>query len=473
MAFQDLRSFIRRLEEEGELHRVKAEVDWDLELSHIAKINEQKQGPALLFENVKGYSSPVFTSALATARRLALALDLPGEMSLMQIAQQWANRVRSKIPPREVRTGPCKENIDLGDKVNILKFPVPKYYENDGGRYIGTTHCIISKSPESGWINVGTHRMQVLDQRSAGIWMIPGKHIQLHLKEYERLGKPMPVAVAIGVDPIAFLVSSAPFPPGECEYDFMGALRGEPVEVVKAETVDIPVPAAAEVILEGEVDPVDLKPEGPYGEYSGYYQASWPKPYMKIKCVTYRNNPIHWGCTTGRPITDIHMLMSLNRTAQLWADLTSIGIPGLKGVYCPPETGGYFTAIVSIRQLYAGHARQVGTAVLSCPSGTYSTKLVVVVDEDVDPTDLSQVWWAIGMRFQPNRGTEILNRGLSSHIDPSLHIDQKDYTSRMIIDATIPFEWSEEKRPRLIHLTEDVVERVKRRWSEYFPDQHR
>jgi 4-hydroxy-3-polyprenylbenzoate decarboxylase len=469
MPFQDLRSFIRRLEEEGELHRVKSEVDWNLELSHIAKINEQKQGPALLFENVKGYNSPVFTSALATAKRLALALDLPGEMSLMEIAQQWANRVRSKIPPREVRTGPCKENIDLGDEVNILKFPVPKYYENDGGRYIGTTHCIISKSPETGWINVGTHRMQVLDQRSAGIWMIPGKHIQLHLKEYERLGKPMPVAVAIGVDPIAFLVSSAPFPPGECEYDFMGALRGEPVDVVKAETVDLPVPAGAEVILEGEVDPVELKPEGPYGEYSGYYQASWPKPYMKIKCVTYRNNPIHWGCTTGRPITDIHMLMSMNRTAQLWADLNSIGIPGLKGVYCPPETGGYFTAIVSIRQLYAGHARQVGTAVLSCPSGTYSTKLVVVVDEDVDPTDLSQVWWAIGMRFQPNRGTEILNRGLSSHIDPSLHINQKTYTSRMIIDATIPFEWPEEERPQLIHLTEDVVERVKRRWNEYFP----
>jgi phenylphosphate carboxylase beta subunit len=469
MPYRDLRSFISRLEEMGELHRVKTEVDWDLELSHVAKINEQRQGPALLFEKVKGYSTPVFTSALATAKRLALALDLPPHLNLVDIAKEWAARVRSKIPPREVQTGPCKENKDFGDKVNILKFPVPRYYEKDGGRYIGTTNCIVSRSPETGWINVGTHRMQVLDEKSAGIWMIPGKHIQLHLKEYERLGKPMPVAVAIGVDPIAFLVASAPFPPNECEYDFMGAIRGEEVEVVKAETVDLPVPATAEVILEGEVDPFDLKPEGPYGEYSGYYQASYPKPYRKIKCVTYRNDPIHWGCTTGRPITDIHMLMSMNRTAQLWADLNAIGIPGLKGVYCPPETGGYFTAIVSVRQLYPGHARQVGTAVLSCPSGTYSTKLVVVVDDDVDPTDLSQVWWAVGMRFQPNRGTEILNRGLSSHIDPSLLIDEKEYTSRMIIDATTPFEWPEEKRPLLIALTEEVLQKVRRRWDEYFP----
>jgi 4-hydroxy-3-polyprenylbenzoate decarboxylase len=471
MAYKDLRAFISRLEESGELHRVKAEVDWNLELSHVAKINEQRQGPALLFENVKGYSTPVFTSALATTKRLAMALDLPSHYNLMEVAREWAQRVKRKIPPKPAQTAPCRENIDLGEKVNILKFPIPRYYEKDGGRYIGTTHCIISQSPETGWINIGTHRMQVLDQKSAGIWMIPGKHIQLHLKEYERLKKPMPVAVAIGVDPILFLVASAPFPPGECEYDFMGALRGEPVEVVKGETVDLPVPANAEVILEGEVDPFDLKDEGPYGEYSGYYQATFPKPYMKIKCVTYRNNPIHWGCTTGRPITDIHMLMALNRTAQLWADLEAVGIPGLKGVYCPPETGGYFTAIVSIKQLYPGHARQVGTAVLSCPSGTYSTKLVVVVDDDVDPSDLSQVWWAIGMRYQPNRGTEILTRGLSSHIDPSLLIGEKEYTSRLIIDATTPFEWPEEKRPVLITLTEEVVEKVKKRWGEYFPSQ--
>ena len=470
MAYRDLREFINQLEKEGELQRIKAEVDWDLELSHISKLSDEKGGPALLFENVKGYSTPVFVSALASAKRLAVALDFPRDLSVMGSAREWMRRtLKEKIPAVEVATGPCKENIDMGDKVNLLKFPVPKYYKGDGGRYIGTTHCIISKSPETGWVNLGTHRMQVLDKSHAGIWMIPGKHVWLHLKEYEKLGKPMPVAVAIGVDPTIFLCSSAPFPPQECEYDYIGALRGLPVEVVKGETVDLPIPATAEVVLEGEVDPTALRDEGPYGEYSGYYQATFPKPFMKVNCITYRNNPIHWGCTTGKPITDIHILQALNRTALLWTDLEKMGLPGIQGVYCPPETGGYFTAIVSIKQLYAGHARQVGTAVVSCPSGAYSTKLVVVVDDDVDPSDLSQVWWAIGMKFQPDRGTDILKRGFSSHIDPSLPIEEKDTTSRMIMDATTPFEWKAEKKPTLITLDDEVVKSVKKRWGEFFP----
>ena len=251
----------------------------------------------------------------------------------------------------------------------------------------------------------------------------------------------------------------------------IGALRGAPVETVKGETVDLPVPAHAEMVIEGEVDPFDLKDEGPFGEYSGLYQAAYPKPYLKVKCITYRNNPIHWGCTTGRPITDVHILMSLNRTATLWTDLESIGIPGIKGVYCPPETGGYFTAIVSVKQMYPGHSRQVGTAVFASPSGNYSTKLVVVVDDDIDPSNLSQVWWAIGMRFQPDRSVDILKRGLSSHIDPSLPMGQKNYTSRMILDATTPFEWEEKYMPVPIELTHSIMIKLKKRWKEYFPGQ--
>ena len=219
MAYRDLRAFINRLDESGELHRIKAEVDWNLELSHIAKINEERGGPALLFEKVKGYKTPVFTSALATPKRLAVALDLPENLGIVEIAKEWARKGRNKIPPKKAATGPCKENIVKGKNIDLLKFPIPKYYEKDGGRYIGTTNCIISRSPSTGWINIGTHRMQVIDKDKAGIWMIPGKHVQLHLKEYEKLKKPMPVAVAIGVDPIMFLCASAPFPAEESEYD--------------------------------------------------------------------------------------------------------------------------------------------------------------------------------------------------------------------------------------------------------------
>jgi 4-hydroxy-3-polyprenylbenzoate decarboxylase len=196
------------------------------------------------------------------------------------------------------------------------------------------------------------------------------------------------------------------------------------------------------VILEGYVDPTEMKHEGPYGEYSGHYQASFPKPVFNIECVTYRNNPIHWGCTTGTPITDIHMLQTLNRSALLWSDLENMGIPGIKGVCCPPETGGYFSAIVSIKQMYLGHATQVATACVSAASGNYSTKLVVVVDDDIDPSNLSEVWWAIG---------------------------EKIYTSRILIDATIPFEWEEKDKPTVVRLNDEIVKKVRERWKEYFP----
>jgi phenylphosphate carboxylase beta subunit len=468
MAYKDLREFISKLEEGGELKRIKAEVDWNLELCTIAKLNEEKRGPALLFENVKDYSTPVLTSAFSTPRGVALALGLPKTTSLVDTIRTWVERSKTKISPVWVSGGPCKENIDKRDKVDILKFPVPRWYEGDGGRYIGTTCCIITKDPETGWVNVGTHRMMVHDKKSTGIWMIPGKHIQLQFAKYAKRNERMPVAVAIGVDPVMFACSSAPFPINECEYDYIGGIRGEPFQVTRGETVDLPVPASAEVILEGYVDPKESKHEGPYGEYSGHYQAAYPKPVFRIECVTYRNHPIHWGCTTGRPITDIHMLQTLNRSALLWRDLEHMGVPGIRGVCCPPETGGYFTAIVSIKQLYLGHARQVATACVSVASGNYSTKLVVVVDDDIDPSNLSEVWWAIGMRYQPDRGTDILNRGRCSPIDPSLHMGDKNYTSRILIDATIPFEWEEKDRPVVIKLTDEVVKRVQTRWEEFF-----
>jgi 4-hydroxy-3-polyprenylbenzoate decarboxylase len=312
--------------------------------------------------------------------------------------------------------------------------------------------------------------MMVHDEKSTGIWMISGKHIQLQLAKYAERKQRMPVAVAIGVDPVVFMCSSAPFPMDECEYDYMGGIRGQALELTKAETVDLPVPATAEVILEGYVDPTELRHEGPYGEYSGHYQAAYPKPVLRVECVTHRNNPIHWGCTTGMPITDIHMLQTLNRSALLWSDLEKMAIPGIKGVCCPPETGGYFTAIVSIKQLYLGHANQVATACVSAASGNYSTKLVVVVDDDIDPSNLSQVWWAIGMRYQPDRDTNIITRGRCSPIDPALDIGNKNYTSRILIDATIPFEWEAGNRPEVVRLSDEIVEKVKRNWKGYFSD---
>jgi phenylphosphate carboxylase beta subunit len=461
----DLRDFIKKFEGEGELKRIKAEVDWNLEMSHIAKLNEERGGPALLFEKVKGNPYQVLSSVCTTTSRLALILGMPKNTSLVELMREWVRRAANKKPPHFVASGPCKENVLKGDQINLLKFPVPKVFPKDGGRFFGTTAYTISRDPESGWLNAGVYRLQALDEKTLGTQFIKGKHADIMLQKYRSLKKPMPVIVAIGGDPLMFLMGAARLPAFESEYDFGGAIRGEPIEVIKGETVDLPVPASAEIVVEGEVDAEATKPEGPFGEYTGYYSGvgSTPRNFIKINCITHRNNPLFWFTTVGRAVTDTHMTMALTYGATLWQELEAMRIPGIKAVYCPPEGAGRFVAIVSVKQMYPGHANQVGTAAISTEMGAYGLKTVIVVDEDIDPWDLPRVLWALSFRFQPSRA-QIINRGRSTPLDPSLPIDQRDITSRIIMDATIPFEWKEKPVP--IELDADMVKKVKAKWSE-------
>ena len=461
----DLRDFIATCEAEGELRRIEAEVDWDLELSHIAKLNEEKGGPALLFQNVKGYHSPVLTSACTTTSRLALIMGMPRDTSLVELMREWVKRTKNKIPPKWVDTAPCKENVDKGDQINLFKFPVPKFFPKDGGRFFGTACCVVTKDPQSGWVNIGTYRLQILDEKTLGTQFIKGKHADIMLKQYAELKKPMPVAAIVGADPLMFLMGAARLPAFESEYEFAGAIRGHPIEVVKGETVDLPIPASAEIVVEGEVDPVAMKPEGPFGEYTGYYSGigTTPRPFIKVNCVTYRKDPIFWISTVGRAVTDTHMTMALTYGATLWQGLEAMRIPGIKSVYCPPEGAGRFLAIISVKQMYPGHAAQVGTAAISTEMGAYGLKTVIVVDDDIDAWDLPRVMWALSFRFNPSRA-EFIKRGRSTPLDPSLPIDARDITSRIILDATIPYEWKDKPIP--IELDKEIVKRVQARWAE-------
>lgn len=462
---KDLRGFIQLAEEEGELKRIKAEVDWNLELSHIAKLNEERSGPALLFENVKDYNSPVITSVCTTTSRLALIMGMPKSASLVDLMREWVTCSRSKVPPQWAESAPCKENVDVGDQVDLFKFPVPHVYPRDGGRYFGTAVYVVTKDPDRGWINLGTYRLQILNKNTLGTQFIKGKHAEIMLKRYGELKKPMPVAAIIGGDPLLFLMGASRLSAFESEYDIAGAIRGKPVEVVKGETVDLPIPAWAEIVAEGEVDPEATLPEGPFGEYTGYYSGigTTPRPFIKVNCVTYRNDPIFWLTTVGRAVTDTHMTMALTYGSTLWQQLETMRIPGIKSVYCPPEGAGRFLAIISVKQMYPGHAAQVGTAAISTEMGAYGLKTVIVVDEDVDAWDIPRVMWALSFRFQPSRA-EFIKRGRSTPLDPSLPIDARDVTSRIILDATIPFEWQEKPIP--ITLDDDIVKRVEARWAE-------
>jgi len=463
---KDMRDFIEQAEAEGMLHRIKAEVDWDLELSHIAKINEEKKGPALLFENIKGYNSPVITSVCTTSERLALIMGMSRDSTLVDIMKEWVDKHDNKIPPEYVKDAPCKENIMKGEEVDLFKFPAPKFYPLDGGRFFGTAHFVITKDPDSGWINLGTYRLQLLDKNHLGTQFIKGKHSDLMLKKYQAMKKPMPVCAIIGCDPLLFLMGAARLSAFESEYDLAGSIRGRGIEVIKAETNDLPVPATAEIVVEGEVDADKFMEEGPFGEYTGYYSGvgTDPRNFIDVKCVTYRNNPIFWGTTVGRAVTDTHMTMALTYGATLWQQLVAMKIPGIRSVYCPPEGSGRFLAIISMKQMYPGHADQVLTAAISTEMGAYGLKTVIVVDEDIDPWDMPRVLYALSFRFQPNR-SQVIKRGRSTPLDPSLPLNAREITGRLLLDATIPYDWKEKPIP--IELDKKTVERVMSRWQEF------
>lgn len=470
----DLRDFINACENKGVLQRISTEVDWDLELSHISKLNEAKGGgKALLFENITGCAGvSVLGSALTTERRLALALDMPDHYSLGQLAREWVElTAKDKIPPVEVSDGPVMENVLEGDKVDLLSLPTPRFAPEDGGRYIGTAVSIVTQESESGWSNLGTYRMMLIDKNHTAMQIHHGKHGDLMLDRFREIGKPMPAAAVIGSAPILFLMSSTTAPWGVSEYDLAGAIQGRPVEVIKSDLTGLRIPATAEIVLEGEVSPdrSTYTREGPFGEYTGYYSAKAGKEYLEpvfhVKRVLHRTHPIFWVTTTGQPINDIHMLGALQISASIWSDLRDMRIPGIQSVHSLPEGCGRLTVVVSVKQRYPGHSTQVGHAVAGSTSGHYRLKNIIIVDDDVPADDIQKVLWAISTRLEAKRGVHVLQGTRGGPLDPAVYIEDRDVGSKLILDATIPFHW--DRKPTLTGMDEKTLEKVKSRWREY------
>jgi len=470
----DLRDFIAVCERKNTLKRIKTEVDWDLELSHVSKVNEgQGGGQALLFENVKGYDDvAILSSALTTEKRLALALGMPDSYTLCQLAKEWVQlTARAKIPPVEVSGGPIMENVVEGDAVDLFTLPSPRFAPLDGGRYIGTAVSVATQDPDEGWTNLGTYRMQLVDRNRAAIQIHHGKHGDLMLDRYREMGKPMPAAAVIGEAPLLFLMSSTTAPWGICEYDLAGAIQGEPVEVIRSDMTGLLIPATAEIVLEGEINPdrSTYIQEGPFGEYTGYYSAKsgeeYREPVFEVKRVLHRNSPIFWITTTGQPINDIHMLGALQISASIWSDLRDMRIPGIESVYSLPEGCGRLTVIVSVKQRYPGHSTQVGHAIAGSTSGHYRLKNIIIVDDDIPADDIQKVLWAISARLEAKRGVHVLQGTRGGPLDPAVYITERDVGSKLILDATIPFHW--DRKPLLTQMDEETLEKVKRRWAEY------
>lgn len=459
MSHKDLREFIKVLEAEGELLRIKEAVDWNEELGAVSRrmCDKETKGaaaPALMFEDIKGYPGyTFFTNTVSCFRRYALALGLKRDTPPKEIIRTFHERIKKPIKPKIFKDGPCKENIFKGDNVDMLKFPVPKWHPKDGHRYIGTFHATIMKDLDTDWVNWGLYRLGIHDKNSTGILIIPGRHCSEVFRKYQEANKPMPVAVAIGQDPTNVIVSAAGFPAGTSEVDMAGALRGEPVELVKAETCDLYVPATAEVVLEGEVIPNksdELKMEGPLGEWTGYYAGDiFPKPIFHVKCVTHRNNPILTGSLEGVPLVDDNIMASVSMSALArWTLIDVLGVPGVQDVYFYPYAASWMMAIVSAKRWVAGLSQQIACGIWASPFGAMNTRAawVIVVEEDVDPTDINQVIWSMVTRCDPTDRVQIIrDRGHSNPLAPRIPLHDRvvlgKSASSIIIDAGFPIEW--------------------------------
>ena len=424
MPFRDLREFLTLLEEKGELLKTKKPVDVKFEISAYIRKTSDQRGPALLFENVKNSNMPALGGMFATRERAFLAL----ETSPQDYVHKFNNALERLVPPKLVSSGPCKDVILTGNKVDLTQLPIPIFSERDPAPFITLGLCI-SRDPKSGGKNTSIYRLQVKGKNQLGIM---AQHLVRQLIEAESIGKGLPIAIAIGTDPVLPLATQWMAPYGTDELALAGALRGEPVEVVKAETVDLEVPASAEIIIEGTVLPNVRDIEGPFGEVSGYYTPSNPKPIIEVSAITHRKNPIYQAALTGMPTTENHILKQLPLEATFYWSLKK-EFPGVTAVHFPAAGTVGMICVIAMKQAYECEARNV----IATMMGSRRNKITIVVDDDVDIYDMEKVLWAIATRTQADEDVVVFPRLVATAMDPS--VNKLRVGSSLGIDATKPF----------------------------------
>jgi len=455
MAYYDLREFVLALEEKGELKRVKREVNPEFELAGVCIESITQRGPVLLFENVKGSETPVLNNPFVSRRLVALALQCREE----DLLKVWMERAEKKISPIIVKDGPCKEvkvrNPDL------TRFPVLiLWHEGDGGPYI-TFGQFICKDPETGRRNVGIYRIQVKGPQRGGLLIKPPQHAGVCLEKAETMGRPLEFAVAIGTEPASYLCTQAPLGFGEDEYELASSLRQAPLELVKCETVDIEVPAHAEIVLEGRVLPNVREDEGPFGEWTGYMSGRAPRPVIEFTCLTHRRDPIYEVTYEGYPIWGpTNVMQAVAREPEWFKRISSHTCPTVRDVHFTFGGCAGLHVVVSIKKQAEGQGKNVLMDLLR----SNQTKLAIVVDDDIDVRDLHQVEWAIATRFQADHDLIVVSGAAGMKLDPSQPNFPDGVGAKMGIDATRKLN---ARFPPANRIPEEVMARIKRDWKSY------
>lgn len=477
MLAEDLREFVAGAEAMGQLQRISG-AHWDLEIGALTELMAGKK--ALLFDAIPGYPEQfrVLSNAVHTWPLMMAACGIPDAIrGKLEATRYLKDRLKAfePLPAREVESGPITQNVQLGDQVDAWIFPTPRWHELDGGRFIGTGHGVVTRDPDSGWINVGTYRAMIHEKNVLSCFMSPGRHGLIHCMKYWERGQNAPVAIVCGYDPAFFLASSNAVQTGISEYEFAGWLRGQPIEVMRAPVTGLPVPARAEIVLEGEIPPpwIEQRFDGPFGEWRGYYDFDHPKPrpdvpVVHVQAILHRDDPILLGAPPLIPPLDgfYHLI----RSALLWNDVeTALGVPEVRGVWFLEAGGPYLVAVISIKQRYGGHAMHAALAANASRTGAYHQRFTIVVDDDIDPTELGEVLWAVATRCDPREQTAILPSTWFAPGDNLLGPEKRaarDFThSRMLLNACRPFHW-QDRFPPVNRLSPELRARVEEKWKE-------
>jgi UbiD family decarboxylase len=478
VAYDGLRSFLAKCEEFGEVTVIKG-ADWNLEVGALTEaVSERiKEPPALLFDELEGYPPGYRVLSIPTAsrRRMAIALGLDPDTPKMDIVKFAARRMKhaTPIPPVEVRTGPVMQNVMRDNEVDVFRFPVLKSHRLDGGRYIGTGDSLINRDPESGYVNVGTYRMQAHEGNLLGLWMSPGQQGRLICERYWKEGRACPVVAVFGGDPLIFFLSYTKFPFGASELDRVGGLLGRPLEVIKGPITGLPIPAHAEIVIEGEVPPPSEQThqEGPFGEWPGYYTVGMAgtgdqQPVIRVKAIYHRDNPILLNMAPQWPGAPHHSVRF--EGGLLWEQLEAAGVPGVVGAFVHHP----MFIVVAIKQQYAGHAKQAGMAVLASSTGARNGRFVVVVDEDIDPSNMDEVVWAMSTRVDPSADIQVVDNCWASPLDPRMPPERSEkgpyVNSRAIFYAVRPWEWRE-KFPAVNRIGREEMDAVVSKYKDVLP----
>ncbi|MFF1956942.1 UbiD family decarboxylase [Streptomyces sp. NPDC058220] len=488
----DLRRAMAMLAAHGELAEVKGEVDWNRELGTVAREVLRRKGPALLFSNIKDYGLPgarcgqLATGLLAGHRRISLLLGFDDEIGNHELVQHVLRMNAERIPPVFVDDGPVHENVVLGDDIDLRELPVPQWHHLDGGRYINTFGAVITKDPDTGSVNAGVYRGMISGPDKIPMLMVPSQHWGRHWAKYVQRGEPMPVACVYGWHPVMDFLAGSPLPPDVCEYDVMGAYLGEPVPLVRGRTVDLPVPATAEIVVEGFIspDPESYEMEGPFGEFTGYVSdLPTRRPTIQVTAITHRDSPVFRGTLEGSlpgASGENSYMSSVQRAAIAWQTLKTAGVPGVRDIFVHPVNNGT-TIVVQISKVNEGHAKWVASALWASGAALYRYKYVIVVDEDIDPGDYSATDWAIAYRVRPGTDDIVVFPGtFGSPIDPSTPLEERSVDdlgaglwNRMLIDATKTWrfkpqpQWNGARFPPTVAPAAEDLAQVRERWADY------